>query len=152
MMVKPATVNRIRQLSKRGKSSNEIVRQLRREGIGIRRQTILGYAREFKGRQPKAQPYKYIPRKYLTRERRIHIEHEVKQKHIAIYGKVNGISKRIEVSGTGKQLYSILFDAVEHPPKKRFLRTPANKLMTIHGRGEYLDMREEWDEKPTVTS
>jgi hypothetical protein len=151
-MVKPATVNRIRQLSKQGKSSNEIVRQLRREGIGIRRKTILAYAREFKGRKPKAQPYKYTPRKYLTKERRIHIETEVKPKHVAVYGKHRGKSKRLEVSGTGKQLYSILFDAVEHPPKQRIQRVSADKLKGLSARAKYLDYRAEWDERPEIKS
>jgi hypothetical protein len=164
MMVKPASANRIRQLSRQGKSSNEIARQLRREGIGIRRKTVLAYVRRYKGRKPKAEPHKYTPRKYRVRkakaivaeyhrkEAKRRYEHEVKPKHIAVYGRVDGISKRLEVSGTGKELQSVLLDAVEHPPRKRFLRTSAKKLMTIHGRGEYLDMQREWDKKPTITS
>lgn len=151
-MVKPATVNRIRKLSKQGKSSNEIVRQLRREGIGIRRKTILAYVRQFKGRKPKAEPYKYTPRKYLTKERRIHVEHEVKPKHIAVYGKVRGMSKRLEVVGTGKQLFSILIDAVEHPPKQRIQRVSADRLRSLSDRARYLDYKEEWDDRPTIRS
>lgn len=153
-MVKSTTVNYIRTESRKGKSANQIQRELKAKGIGLRRKTILTYVREFKGRKPKAEPYKYTPRKYLTRERRLHIEHEVKGKHIAIYGKVNGITKRIEVSGTGKQLYSFLFDAVEHPPRRRFsrLNVDRDELDTIHGRREHLDMGENWDSKPKITS
>jgi len=122
-MVKPATEKRIRRLSKEDISANEIVRQLRREHRGIRRTTALSIIREERG-----------------------------PKHIAIYGKVNGRSKRIEVYGTGKDLYSIMFEGVHHPPKKRILRISAKKLNTIHGRGENLDMHEGWDERPTIKS
>jgi hypothetical protein len=147
-MVKPATVNRIRQLSRQGKSSNEIVRQLRREGIGIRRKTILAYAREFKGRKPKAEPYKYTPRKYRrkpTYPRGVVIARA--EKHVAIYGKHNGISKRIEISGTGKYLQQVLYDAVHHPPKERFLRTNQRRFE----RSRDLS-KDEWDDRPTIRS
>jgi len=149
-MVKPATVDRIRELSRTRKSANEIVRQTRREGIGIRRKTILAYIRGFRGKAPKKDVYKYIPKKYLTRARRIYIEHGVKRKHIAIYGKVKGESRRIEVSGTGRQLMDFLHDAVKHPPKQRFVR---GDVSTIHGRSRIkLDRRKEWDAKPRITS
>lgn len=149
-MVKPATVNRIKELSREGKSSNEIVRTLRREHRGIRRTTALTYVREFKGRAPKKEPYKHIPKKYLTTERRIHIEHDVKQKHVAIYGRVKGKSRRIEVSGTGHQLYSFVEDAIEHPPKERFAK---GYIGTVHDRSKIkLSKREEWDAKPKISS
>jgi hypothetical protein len=164
MMVKPATVNRIRQLSKQGKSSNEIARQLRREGIGIRRKTILAHVRKFKGRKPKAEPYKYTPRKYRMRKAKAivaeyhrkeaerHYEYEVKPKHIAVYGRVDGISKRLEVSGTGKELQSVLLDAVEHPPKQRIQRVSADRLRSLSARAKYLDYKSEWDDRPTIRS
>jgi len=156
MMVKPATVNRIRQLSKQGKPANEIVRQLRREGIGIRRKTILAYVRKFKGRKPKPQPYKYVPRKYRRkpayRRRLIAPPPTPKQKHIAIYGKHKRKSKRIEASGTGKQLYKFLIDAVEHPPKRRFVTVSVDKVKGLSDRARYLDYGEYWDEKPTIKS
>ena len=153
-MVKPATVDRIKELSRKGKSSNEIIRTLRREHRGIRRTTALTYVREFKGKAPKKDVYKYIPRKYLTTKRRLHIEHDIKRKHIAIYGKVNGINRRTEVSGTGKGLMSFLVDAVKHPPKKRISRLDVDRdrLDTFYGRRKVLDYRKEWDVRPSIKS
>jgi len=149
-MVKSATVNRIRELSRTKKSANEIVRQTRREGIGIRRKTILAYIRGFRGKAPKPHAYKYIPKKYLTRKRRLHIEYDVKRKHVIIAGKVNGKSRRIEVSGTGRQLMDFLRDAVRHPPKQRFVR---GDVSTIHGRSKIkLDWRKHWDARPKIAS
>ena len=154
IMVRATTENRIRIKVQQGKSANQIQRELKSEGIGIRRTTVLAYVREFRGRKPKAESYKYTPRKYLSKERRLHIEHVVKGKHIAIYGTVNGLGKRIEVSGTGKQLFSFLHEAVEHPPRKRFSRLNVDRddLDTIHGRAEHLDLREYWDDKPKIES
>ena len=153
-MVKPATVHRIRELSRTKKSANKIVRQTRREGIGIRRTTILAYIREFRGKAPKKDVYKYIPKKYLTRERRLHIEQGVKRKGVVIYGKVNGINRRTEVSGTGKGLMSFLVDAVKHPPKKRISRLDVDRdrLDTFYGRRKVLDYGREWYDRPTIKS
>jgi hypothetical protein len=153
-MVKPATVDRIRELSRTKKSANKIVRQTRREGIGIRRTTILAYIREFRGKAPKPHAYKYTPRKYLTTKRRLHIEHDIKRKHIAIYGKVNGVNRRIEVTGSGKGLMSFLVDAVKHPPKKRISRLDVDRdrLDTFYGRRKVLDYGKEWDVRPTIKS
>jgi len=153
-MVKPATVSRIKELSRKGKSANEIIRTLRREHRGIRRTIALTYVREFKGKAPKPHAYKYIPRKYRTIKRRLHIEHGVKRKGVVIIGKVNGINRRTEVSGTGYRLMSFLVDAVKHPPKKRISRLDVDRdrLDTIHGRGKVLDYRREWDDRPTIKS
>jgi hypothetical protein len=149
-MVKPATVNRIRILSKKGKSANEIARQLRREGRGIRRKTILAYAREFKGRKHKAQPYKYVPRKY--RRPIAPLPTPEQRKHIAIYGTHKRKSKRYEASGKGKALYRFLIDAVQHPPKQRITRVSVKDYMGISDRAQYIDYKEEWDDRPTVKS
>lgn len=134
-MVKPATVNRIRTLSRQGKSANEIIRQLRREHRGIRRTTALTYVREFKGKAPKKEVYKYTPRKY-------------RRYNIAVYGKVKGKSHRIEARGKKKELYSLICEAIKHPPKERFARIDANR---ISERGK-LDYRKEWDARPKIVS
>jgi hypothetical protein len=147
-LVKPSTDDRIRELSREGKSSNEIIRTLRREHKGIRRTTALKRIREFKGHAPKKEPYKHIPKKYLTTERRIHIEHDIKQKHISVYGKMKGINKRFEVSGTGHELMDFLQDAVLDPPKRRIARVRAGR---ISDRKE-IDYGKEWDKRPTITS
>ena len=48
--VKPQQVNRIRELNARGYSANQIQKELRSEHIGLRRQIILNYTREFRNR------------------------------------------------------------------------------------------------------
>jgi len=122
-MVKKITANRIRTLSKQDKSANEIVRQLRREGRGIRRATALAIIREERG-----------------------------PKHIAVYSKHRGTSKRYELYGTGKQLSSIMIDTVKHPPRKRITRVSAEKLKSYSQRSKYIDYKEEWDRRPTIKS
>jgi hypothetical protein len=165
-MVKKTTVNRIRTLSKQGKSSNEIVRQLRREGAGIRRKTILAYVRKFKHKPPKPHVERYIPRKYrrkrvvakprpkteFARIMREKIKEQEKPKHVAVYGKVKGKSKRIEVSGTGKNIFRFLIDGAIHPPKNRITRINADKEKGFGARAKYIDYREEWDERPQIRS
>lgn len=146
--VSPATVDIIRDDARKGHSANYIQKHLRSEGRGIRRTQLLAYVREFKGKAPKKEPYKYTPRKYLTTERRFHIEHDEKQKHVSIYGKVNGINRRFEVSGTGHEIMDFIEDAVKHPPKRRIARIRASR---ISGRRE-LDYGKEWDKRPTITS
>lgn len=148
--VSRATVDIIREDTRKGHSANYIQKHLRREHRGIRRQNLLRYVREFRGKAPKPHSYKYIPKKYLTRERRLHIELGVKRKHVAIYGRVKGESRRIEVSGTGYQLMDFLRSAVKHPPKQRFVR---GDVSTIHGRSRIkLDWRKEWDARPKIAS
>jgi len=148
-MVKPATVNRIRTLSKQGKSSNEIARQLRREGIGIRRQTILNYVREFKGRPPKPQRYKYIPKKY----RRPIAPPPTRKYHVSAFGKHDKISKRYEVfASTKKQLHHFLIDGVKHPPKRRIERIDLDRVKGLSQRARHVDYGEYWDERPEIKS
>lgn len=147
-MVKPTTVKRIQTLSKQGFSANQIQRTLKREHRGIRRKTLLAYVRKFKGRPLKPHVERYIPRKY---RRRVAVTPKP-EKHVAIYGRHKGKSKRIEASGTGKQLYRFLIDAVKHPPKKRFERVSVKDYMGLSQRAKYLDYGEEWDEKPTIKS
>jgi hypothetical protein len=145
-VVKPATVDRIYTLSKQGKTANQIQRQLKAEGIGIRRTTLLTYVREAKGRKPRPHPEKHIPRKY----RRPITPPPIKRrydKHVAIFGRHNGVSKRIEISGTGKYLQQVLYDIVHHPPKKHILRTNQDEFE----RSRDLS-RGDWDARPTITS
>ena len=147
-MVKPATVNRIRELSRKGHTANYIQKQLRKEHLGIRRTQLLAYVREFKGKAPKKEVYKYTPRKYRARERRIPFEHEVERKYVAIYGSVNGVTKRIEVSGTGYELEDFLRDAVHYPPKKRFVSVSAGRISSR----AVFDRKNEWDKRPQIDS
>lgn len=50
-------------------SSNKIQRQLRNEGLGIRRKELLKHIREMKMQSPKANTQKYTPRKYRKDQR-----------------------------------------------------------------------------------
>jgi hypothetical protein len=49
---------------RKGNSANQILRQLRKEGLGIRRKELLRDIREMKMKSPRANPEKHIPRKY----------------------------------------------------------------------------------------
>jgi len=148
--VPKTTVNRIRTKVKQGKSGNQIQRELKREGRGIRRKTLLAYVRKFKGRPLKPHVERYIPRKY---RRRVAVAPKPKpEKHVAVYGKHEGKSKRVELSGTGKGLYRFLIDAVKHPPRKRIQRVSVKDYMGVSDRAKYLDYGEEWDNRPTVKS
>lgn len=49
---------------RKGYSANKIQRQLRKEGLGIRRKELLQHIREMKMKSPKANAEKYTPRKY----------------------------------------------------------------------------------------
>jgi len=164
--VSSSTVNRIRTLSKEGHTTNYIQKQLQKEHLGIRRTILLGYIREFKGRKPKAEPYKYTPKKYrrkpaiskpkpeteFARKMRQKISEQEKPKHVAVYGKVKGISKRIEVSGKGTNIYRFLIDGITHPPKQRITRINADKEKGLSARAKYIDYKEEWDYRPTIKS
>jgi len=154
------TVNRIRTKVKQGKSANQIQRELKREGRGIRRQTLLALVRRYKGVKPKPQRYKYIPRKYRTRPaiakpkrpKRIAPpptpKPPIRKKHISIYGKEG----RYNLSGTGRNLYRFMIDAVEHPPKKRFVTVDVDKVRGLSQRAKYVDYGEEWSERPEIKS
>lgn len=153
--VSPATIDIIKEDSQKGHSANYIQKHLKREHRGIRRTQLLTYVREFKGRAPKAEAHiKYTPHKYrggTTYKTHYRIfDHYEKEKYVAVYGRVNGQSRRIEVSGTGKELGDFLSDAIHHPPKERFARGDAG---TIHGRAEIkLDYRKTWDRRPRIES
>jgi hypothetical protein len=93
-MVKPGTIDRIRTLARRGKSANQIQRELKSEHRGIRRTQLLAYVREFKGRAPKAEAHlKYTPHKYRggTTYKTYHriFDHYEKEKYVAVYGRVH---------------------------------------------------------------
>ena len=51
-------------LPKKGMSANRIQRQLRNQGMGVRRKELLRHIREMKMKSAKANPDKHIPKKY----------------------------------------------------------------------------------------
>jgi hypothetical protein len=145
----------IRRLVKTGYSSNRIQRELQKRGLGIRRKNMLKMIREAKGVKKKPHAEKHVPRKYRARvtwRRKALTAKPVvyMPKAVAVYGTVGSESRRIEMSGTGRSLYNAMLYVGKHPPKKRFLRILADKMILFPRR--YLDFDEEWDEHPEVIS
>ena len=133
------------RLVKKGYSSTKIQKELRRRHLGIRRKNMLKIIRKVKGVKKKPHTEKYIPRKYRARVKPLLIG-----KPIAVYGTVQGKSRRVVMSGTSRSLYNAMLYVGKHPPKKRFLRVLANKIILFPRR--YLNFDEKWDEHPKVIS
>jgi hypothetical protein len=132
----------IRELAKKGYSANRIQKELQKIGLGMRRQELLKKVREAKEVKKKPYPAKYIPKKYLRKYReRIEIA-----KKIAIYGTVDGKSRRIEMWGNRFELYEAVKVAIKHPPVERFTQTPAYRVDDV------VDWSEEWDDRPLIKS
>jgi len=144
-------VERIRELTARRYSANQIQKELRRENIGLRRQIILNYTREFRNKPAQRNVGKYIPKKY----RRIY---RPREKVISISGLVNGKVRRLNLfAKDGRTLHRVLrekiFDYGEtkksYSPKSQFLTIDANKLLS--NPDKYLE-KEEWDTRPRINS
>jgi len=106
---------------------------------------MLKIIRKVKGVKKKPYAEKYIPRKYRAK-----VKLRLIGKPIAVYGTVQGKSRRVVMSGTGRSLYNAMLYVGKHPPKKRFLRILADKIILFPRR--YLDFDEKWDEHPKVIS
>jgi hypothetical protein len=143
-------IERIKQLTAQGYSTTQIQGTLSKEGIGLRRQVMLGYVREYRNQPIKANTQDYIPVKYRQQGRSTSFV--TYGKGIACYGTVNGVSKRVQMSGNGKSLYQAMRLVAKYPPtrKIKFLSISANELLR-HPR-KYLDMEREWDAHPKVKS
>jgi len=145
----------IRSLTKKGYSANQIQKELQKRGLGIRRKNMLKMIRKYRRTFKKPRVEKHIPRKYRPRvawrKRAVKRPPSVYMpKAIAVYGTVDGESRRIEMHGTGKGLYQAMLLVGKRPPKKRFVQTSANKVILFPR--EILDFNEEWDEHPEVVS
>lgn len=70
-------------------------------------------------------------------------------KNVASYGTVHGKSKRVQMYGSGKQLYQAMQLVSKHPPKKQFLTVSAEAL--LNDPEEYLK-KGRWDARPEVKS
>ena len=141
-------INRIRQLSRQGKSANDIQRTLQKEHWGMRRTILLSYVREFKHKAPPKKTEKYTPTKYkvpISPHRALY-----RGKYVAVYGTVNGKSRRIQIHGSGKELYEAMIQVSRHPPRKKFLTVSASSISLYPQ--EFLDMWREWDEHPEAYS
>ena len=138
----------IRRLVKKGYSTNQIQRELQKKGLGIRRKNMLKMVRKARGARKKPHAEKHVPIKY----RRVKWRKQARRKPmflakwIAVYGTVNGKSRRVELAGSGRQLYRAMLDLAKHPPKKRFVRCSAIEAP------RYLDYEDEWDKHPEVIS
>jgi hypothetical protein len=62
--VKAVKVELIRDYVKKGYSANQIQRELKNQGKGMRRKEVLRYVREFKEKQRKKDSIKYTRKKY----------------------------------------------------------------------------------------
>lgn len=140
----------IREYVKRGYSANKIQKELQKRGLGMRRKELLAKVREVKGISKKPHAEKHVPIKYKRKVMKMRKIEEIKPisypKWVAVYGTVNGKSRRVEMSGSGRELYNAMFDVVKHPPKRRFVRCHAGEAPF------YLDYFDEWDEHPAVVS
>lgn len=129
----------IKNYVKQGLSANEIQKRLQKRGLGMRRKRLLAVVRMYKGVSKKPHPEKYVPKWTL-----------LKYKRVAVYGLVDGQSRRAEIYGTGRSLYQVMQIAVKHPPKKRFLKETANRVLVSPK--DYFDIRAVWDDLPEVES
>jgi hypothetical protein len=141
-MASPKQIDRIKADVDKGMSANQIQKDLQKNHMGMKRQKLLAYVREFKGQPAPKEPQKYTPTKYRRARAIPHVEIG---KKIAVYGTVHGESKRIQMYGSGRNLYSAMKFAGKYPPKKRFLTASASDI--VSNPEDYLDMDEEWDRK-----
>jgi hypothetical protein len=149
--VSPKQIERIRELDARRYSANQIQKELRSEHIGLRRQIILNYIREFRNKPAQRNVSKYVPKKYRR-------YYHPREKVISLSGLVNGRARRLNVFAyDGRTLRRVLrekiFDYGEtkrgYSPKSQFLTIDANKLLS--NPDKYLE-KEEWDTRPRINS
>lgn len=140
----------IRECSHKGYSANRIQKELQKRNMGMKRQRLLTYVREYKGKRLKAESSKYTPTKYKGGG---FVTYEPHRHQIAIYGSKGGQSRRAELSGGANELYrSMILGLWKHPPKKEY------KILRIHAEvlnanpHKYLAYDEEWDKHPEVNS
>jgi hypothetical protein len=105
----------IRTYVKQGLSSNKIQKRLQKRHLGLRRKVLLAEIRKVKRRKPKANAYKYTPKKYRkTGGRRYGYPSKKRRftgKQVAVYGYAKTMrhprpySARFEFYGSGKDLF-----------------------------------------------
>lgn len=142
--ISPKQVDRIRQLSQQRLSTNQIQKTLSREGLGLRRQTMLRCIREFRHQQTKANASVYTPIKYRY-------QFVSSGKKVAGYGTQGGVSKRVEICGDGKNLYKAMQIVAKHPPKDEYAILRINARELLNNPRKYLD-KGVWDARPKVRS
>lgn len=70
-------------------------------------------------------------------------------KQIAAYGTHHGKNKRVQMKGTGRQLFEAMQLVARHPPKKQFLTVSTEDL--LDDPEEYLESGM-WDDRPKIYS
>jgi hypothetical protein len=145
---------RIKGYISEGYSANKIQKLLKKQHVGIRRKTLLSEIRKIKHQKIKRNTQKYIPTKYrgtAYRKRVYHPRFPYGIKQVAMYGTVHGRGRRIQVSGSGKQLFRLMVELMNsrRAPKKQFLTIDADSL--LNNLDYYLSF-EKWDAKPSVRS
>lgn len=146
-------IDRIRKLNRQGLSTNQIQKTLQHQGLGLQRKTLLTYIRELRGRPAPAEWQKYIPKKYRHPQPPPPLPpFPMGIKQVCVYGTYHGRQKRIQVYGSGADIYQAMPYMIDHPPKQDFLTIDAESLLTNPNR--YLDTRvgAEWDRKPYIES
>lgn len=126
----------IREYVQAGYSANRIQKTLSQKGLGMSRKKLLDVVRQIKGKTKKPYTYRYVPRKYR--------KYYVPEKWIAVYGTVKGKSRRIEMKGTGRELYRAMKNVMVYPPRRRFVKCHA--IMAKN----YLDFGKSWDRRPDI--
>lgn len=137
----------IKSYAQKGYSANRIQKMLRQKGLGLRRKELLRRVREVKKVKPRGTGAKYVPVKYRRPAERKAVQ---PAKAVAVYGLVYGESKRVQMYGSGRDLYKAMVLVSRHPPRKKFLTADASRIALSPS--EYLDLDEEWDRHPEVSS
>ena len=120
-MPKPKPISKqriktIRTYVKQGYSSNKIQKKLQKQHMGMRRKALLSEIRKIKGHKPKANSYKYTPKKYRRMPREVSLLRRARKpvfsgKRIAFYQSAKTkrhpkpYSARFEFYGSGKDQY-----------------------------------------------
>lgn len=106
--------NVIRTYVKQGLSSNKIQKRLQKRHLGLRRKVLLAEIRKVKRKKPKANAYKYTPKKYRRVSRRYGYPSNRRRftgRQVAVYGYAQTMrypraySARFEFYGSGRDLF-----------------------------------------------
>jgi hypothetical protein len=105
--------NAIRSYVKQGLSSNKIQKRLQKRRLGLRRKVLLAEIRKVKRKKPKANTYKYTPKKYRRVGERYGYPSKKRRfagRQVAVYGYAKTMrhlrpySARFEFYGSGREL------------------------------------------------
>jgi hypothetical protein len=123
----------IKTYARKGYSANRIQKKMRQRHMGVRRKTILRIVRETKGRPQRPNPEKYVRRKYRKSTVAVTAPTRGRSVSYTSFG-VKGLAvydgnKRIQMRGTGRDLYNAMKIVVKHPPKEQFLDITASEVL-----------------------